>query len=70
MDKIGILFAVYKNGTHLGNVREVSDERAISLYLFQSGHLKIELKNRGIIDKYKAIVAIEDIHYLSSLISD
>jgi hypothetical protein len=57
------LFAIYKNGLHLGNTRAGSTIKAIHSYLFDSGYSPNDFLNTGLTQQYKAEVAKKDIHY-------
>jgi len=56
------IFAIYKNGEHLGNEKALNEKDAIEKYLIAA--LFIELINDSIfVSKYNAIEAIKGIHY-------
>jgi hypothetical protein len=57
------LYAVYKNDKHIGNCRETNEQKAIELYLIDSGYSKIDLKDVHLKSLYKAVLAEQDIHY-------
>jgi hypothetical protein len=61
--KTNLLYAIYKNGIHLGNVRETSALKAINNYIMESGYPKDKLDDKKFIRKYKAITAEPDTHY-------
>lgn len=62
-DKIQPLFAIYKNDIHIGNVRGTTSVKAINNYILESGYLREELKNNELIHKYKAIIAVINVHF-------
>lgn len=57
------LFAIYKHGLHIGNVREASKTEAMELYLLDSGYSKMDLLDKSLMNKYEAIIAKENVHY-------
>jgi len=66
-DKRSQLFAIYRNGIYIGNVRETSTIKAVALYLSDSGYSEVDILDTTIISKYNAIIAKENVHYLSTL---
>ncbi|HTG65176.1 MAG TPA: hypothetical protein VL859_02260 [Flavobacterium sp.] len=56
------IFAIYKNGKHLGNEKAINEKEAIKKYLIAA--LFIELINDPVfISKYNAIEAIKGTHH-------
>ena len=56
------LYAIYKNGGHLGNERAASEDEAIKNYLIAS-ELEYFLNDKEFVSKYFAKPAIKNIHY-------
>jgi hypothetical protein len=48
------LFAIFKNGTHKGNIRAISISQAINNYILDSGISESFLKDSNFINQYKA----------------
>lgn len=59
------LFAIYKNGEHKGNQKGIDEIEAINKYVIDS-QLDHFLKDEQFIKQYKAIIAIEKIHFYKS----
>ena len=59
------LFAIYKNGKHLGNQKGVNESEAIKKYLIDA-QFNTLLKDKEFINQYKAIIAIEQVHFCKS----
>jgi hypothetical protein len=59
------LFAIYKNGNHLGNQRGACEDDAIKKYVIEA-KFKHFLDDKEFMDKYKAVLAIESLHYFKS----
>ena len=57
------LYAIFKKGQHLGNVRANSTILAINNYLIDSGYSKADLLDLKLIDQYNAILAKEGRHF-------
>lgn len=57
------LFAVYKNNSHLGNVKAIDKNAAIRIYLLDSGYSKNDFFNIQLMNRYGAVLAIKNIHY-------
>jgi hypothetical protein len=64
-DKTLPLFAIYKNDVHLGNQRGASENDAIKNYVVES-KFKSFLSDSEFMNKYKALLAIETVHYYKS----
>ena len=58
-----LLFAIFKNGHHIGNVRAKSTILAINDYLIESGYSKADLLDMELTSRYKAIIAKEKVHF-------
>ncbi len=56
------LFAIYKNGIHTGNSYGFDELDALRVY-FEKANLYFD---KDILKKYKAVYAIEDIHFFKS----
>ncbi len=56
------LFAIYKNGEHLGNERGFSTEDAIKKYLIASSFETL-LDDPEFVSQYSSCLAVEDIHF-------
>ncbi len=63
-DLTNSLFAIYKNSLHLGNLKAINKNAAIRVYLLDSGYSKKDFSNIQLMNRYDAIIAIKDIHYL------
>ena len=67
-----ILFAIYKKSIHLGNSYGKTKKEAIKVYLKQSYSIQIpnitikEIVEENYLNNFKAIEAIEKIHYFKS----
>lgn len=61
-NKDKILFAIYKNGNHLGNEKGKNKMDAIKKYLIASSY-KESLNDIEFLSQYSAIVAIKQIHF-------
>lgn len=57
------LFAIYKNGLHLGNTRAVSAAKAVDIYILDSGFSITDLLNAQLVEQYKAIKAHKGTHF-------
>ena len=60
-----VLFAIYKNGEHIGNQRGINESDAIKNYIIQA-RFKNLLDDKKFVSKYSAIIAIEKTHYIKS----
>lgn len=60
-----VLFAIYKNGEHIGNQRGISESDAIKNYIIQA-HFKNLSDDKKFVSQYSAIIAIEKTHYIKS----
>ena len=60
-----MLFAIYKNGEHIGNQRGVNESDAIKNYIIDA-QFKYILIDKEFVSQYSAIVAVENIHYIKS----
>lgn len=58
------LFAIYKDNLHLGNVKALNSNAAIRIYLLDSGYSKNDFSNIQFMDRYYAVIAIKNVHYL------
>lgn len=58
----GLLYAIYKNGIHKGNIRASSANKAIELYIMDSGLSHI-LDDKEKINQYFSIEAINGFHH-------
>lgn len=56
------LFAIYKNGEHLGNEKATNKKTAVKKYIINAG-FKLLINDEAFVSKYTAIVAIEEIHF-------
>jgi hypothetical protein len=56
------LFAIYKNGKHLGNEREKDEDAAIKKYLTAALFNEL-LTDSEFVSFYSAKIAIKNIHY-------
>ena len=61
-----VLFAIYKNGEHIGNQRGINESDAIKNYIIQA-RFKNLLDDKKFVSKYSAIIAIEKTHYIKSM---
>jgi len=61
-----ILFAIYRQGFHIGNQFASTPKSAIKNYLLLSGYLKEDIVNLNLEKKCIVIKALRDIHYISS----
>jgi hypothetical protein len=57
------LFAIYKKGNHLGNVREKNSDAAIISYLLDSGYSKNDIQELDLMVSYKTSIAKYNVHY-------
>jgi hypothetical protein len=64
-NKASQLFAIHRDGLHVGNVRETSTIKAVEVYLLDSGYSELDLLDTTLISKYKVIIAKKNVHYLS-----
>ena len=58
-----IIFAIYKNRTHLGNEKAKNKDEAIQKYLIAASY-KDAIKDKEFVSLYTAKTAEEGIHYL------
>ena len=56
------IFAIYKNGAHLGNERGNTEIESIKNYIINS-YLKSFLKDDKLLSKYSARIAVKGIDY-------
>lgn len=56
------IFAIYKNGIHLGNEKAINEKEAIKKYLI-AALLIVSINDPIFISKYHAIEAIKGTHY-------
>ncbi len=57
------LYAIFKRGQHIGNVRAKSIIWAINNYLIDSGYSRDDLLHIKLIGRYKAIIAKKKVHF-------
>ena len=61
--KLDPLYAIYREGKHLGNCREKNSASAINRYLIDAGYSKNDSLDIKLLSKYSTTIAVEDIHY-------
>ena len=57
-----ILFAIYKNGSHLGNSRGQTAEDAVNTYLKEANYIYL-LSDSEFVAQYIAKIAVKGVHY-------
>ena len=62
-NQVELLYAIFKKGQHIGNVRANSTVLAINNYLIDSGYSKVDLLDAKLIGQYKAIIAKSKVHF-------
>jgi|GEM_PF-6207372 len=58
-----ILFAIYRDGTHRGNITGINGDDAIRRYIVSSD-LKEMINNTDFVKRYSYQIAIEGVHYI------
>ncbi|MFD2144450.1 hypothetical protein [Mucilaginibacter antarcticus] len=57
------LYAIYKDGSHVGNTRAVSKNQAIKEYIHDSKYLPEVYYNKVFMKRYDAVIAKDLVHF-------